>query len=294
MKRILVIGASGQVGNAIYSELKRKHKYQALVIGTYCTNPFSGGIYLDLSDRRSIYKALETVRPNIVYLCSAYTAVDRCEEDELSEIVNLDAPYYLARQAKAFNFKLIYFSSSYVFDGNLLENGYKETDTPNPLNTYGRQKLNAEREILHNAPAPIVIRTIGVFGRDFSRKNFVYQVVDNLSAGKRIFVPSDQYINPINCSNLAKYSIGLVDLNKSGIFNIAGLEIITKSDFAELIAYTFNLDVNLITPIPTSEMNSKALRPVNGCLSTEKIGSVFPNYRQIILAQSIKEMVNVV
>src|ERR1700722_9261824 len=131
--RILVTGASGQVGEALTRTLAPLGEVFA-----------PGRAELDLSDASSIRKAMREVRPRWVVNAGAHTAVDKAEsEPELAFAINAAGPAILAEEARALGAAMIHYSTDYVFDGSK-KTPWVESDRPNPLNVYGESKLAGE------------------------------------------------------------------------------------------------------------------------------------------------------
>lgn len=260
-KRVLVIGATGLVGSAL---MKILSNMDLKVIGTYYSQTAYDYEYLNLSSLKNINSLLEKYHPNEIYIAGAVSNVDYCEQSpEISYAVNVAAIKHLVKYSDANNTRLIFFSSSYVFNGNQ-DRPYTIYDSPMPLNMYGQQKLIAEKDILNGCEKNIVVRTIGVFGKEDARKNFGYKVVDNISLGKLVRVPTNQLLNPILSDDLASLTVKAVESDYRGLLHIAGQEEVSKYDFAVDIAKTFGLPVQSI--IPHNINVGKALRPANGCL----------------------------
>lgn len=117
----------------------------------------------------------------------------------------------------------------------------------------------------------IIARTMGVYGPEPQRKNFVYQVRKALEAGKPFRVPDDQFGNATYAPDLARIVIALAAQNQSGIWNVAGPDPrLRRSDFARLIAESYNLPVALIQPVATLALGQPAPRPEQGGLVVDK------------------------
>ena len=114
-------------------------------------------------------------------------------------------------------------------------------------------------------------RTSGVFGDDPKRKNFVNQLVDRLRAGETFDVPSDQLVTPTYAPSLAKAVITLADRGRTGVYHVAGPEIMRRDEFARLVADAFGLDPSLLRPRRTRELGLAAARPERAGLRTEKL-----------------------
>jgi len=222
--KLLVIGASGQVGGALMRLAPKEWE----VAGTYSGKPKAGLIHLDVSDRDEVFEVFEKTRPDAAMLTAAFTNVDLCET---------------------------YISTDYVFDG---ENGpYREDEIPNPLGYYAWTKLEGER-ITALTQEHLIIRTTGVYSADPDSLNFVMQVIKRLGAGETMRVPNDQYGSPTLADSLAEGIMSLLRLGKTGIYNIAGSDFMDRYSFALLIADMFDLDKRLITPIDTPSLGQKA------------------------------------
>lgn len=144
---IAVLGASGQLGSAFVR-----------LLGDSCLPTTRTD--LDLLEPNSIDPWVASVHPEILINCAAYTAVDAAEADpETARAVNAVAVGELARACRAVEARFITFSTDYVFDGEK-DDGYVETDQPNPLNVYGQTKLEGERHALGANPATLVVRNI--------------------------------------------------------------------------------------------------------------------------------------
>lgn len=263
--KVLVIGASGQVGGAIMRLSPKNWE----VIGTYSGKHKPGLIHLDVSNRDEVFEVFKRARPDVVILSAAFTNVDLCETDkERADAVNVSGPLNVCDASMKYGSKMVYMSTDYVFDG---ENGpYREDDAPNPLGHYAWTKLEGER-ITAFTPNHLIIRTTGVYSADPDSLNFVMQVIKRLGAGESMRVPSDQYGTPTLADNLADGILTLLTLGKTGIYNVAGSDFMDRYSFALLIADIFGLDKSLIAPIDTPSLGQKARRPLRAGLVVEKI-----------------------
>lgn len=257
--RSLIIGASGLVGSAlkrrlphalegVHKELDRKKD--------------KGKVHIDLTKYETMFRVFADYRPNIVYLPAAIAHVDKCEGVGTNH-VNVLGSTTVLRLCEQFESKLIFFSSSYVFDGKS-EIPYLPNAEKNPLNNYGIQKSTVEDLILRSDAKFTIIRTVGVFGVEKAKKNFAKQVISTIFAGKKIHVPNDQYMNPILSDDLARISVLLAE-KENGLFHVAGDTSLTKYEFAVRIAKYFGLEGNVVG-ISSEEMKQVARRPRMGSL----------------------------
>jgi dTDP-4-dehydrorhamnose reductase len=253
--KILIIGASGLLGRHCFVEAKRRgHR----VMGTYRQHPLPDLVAIDADE-------VTKFKPDAVLFAAGYTHVDGCEtHPQRAKRDNIYLPAKWAMEGIPF----LYFSTSYVFDGS--QETYTESDPPHPLNFYGATKREGEEAVqcVMNG-GETIIRTMGVFGIERSRKNFVCQVIDRLSMGESMAVPDDQFGNATFAPDLARIALDL--LGSSGCFHVAGPDpMLQRSQLAVTIAQKCGLDPSLIIPTPTADLNQKAPRPRYAGLVTNK------------------------
>jgi dTDP-4-dehydrorhamnose reductase len=164
----------------------------------------------------------------------------------------------------------VYYSTDYIFDG---ENGpYTETDKPNPVNFYGKTKLEAERVVQRELKeAFLIIRPCSIYGYEKGGTNFAMHVLNNLQAGRAVTAFCDQYGTPTYVEDLSKVSLQLFDSKKRGIFNITGPDFINRAQFSQAVAEVFGLDAGFIKEINSSEGKQLAKRPLKGGLKIDKL-----------------------
>lgn len=159
-KRYLLIGATGQLGRQLLSDLSGD------VLGL-------GRDQLDLSTERKLIisqlgQLLDRYQPDLIINAAAYTAVDRAQSEQaLAEQVNAWFPGQLGIMAKGM--PVLHFSTDYVFDGTL-KRAYTESDETAPLGVYGMTKLMGELAILESHAKATVIRcswVVGAYGQNF-------------------------------------------------------------------------------------------------------------------------------
>lgn len=266
--RVLVIGGTGLVGNALVRAwTARGHETAA---ATYHCHPSPGFLRLDMQDEAAVREALRRFPAEVVAVPAANPHVDYCETHPAeTRAVNVAGTLNVARAAKDAGARMVFYSSDYVFDGK--KGSYSEDDAPNPLNEYGRQKAETEAGVLAMDPRNLVIRTSGAYGWQWEPKNFVLQVRAKLSARQPMTIAGDLVYNPTYAENMAAVTADLVEARASGIFHVVGSEPISRYDFAVMVAQTWGLDASLLESVPSSRFSSPTPRPKQSSLLTGKV-----------------------
>lgn len=271
--RALVIGGSGQIGGWLLHHLAdRGHE----AVGTYTEHPYPGLVRLDAADREASAARIREQRPEVVFYPAGFTWVDGCERDpDRARRENMEQPLHLARATADVGGRFVYFSTDYVFDGR---HGPDDEDAPtNPLNEYGRSKLEAERALASElGDRQLTLRTSWVFGPERQGKNFAYQLVRTLQAGKELPCPSDMVSSPSYGPDVARAAVVLAERSASGLLHVAGPDVLSRFDFARGLAAGFGLDPTRVVPRLTAELVQGAPRPLQGGLSTHRLESQAP------------------
>ena len=289
--KILLAGASGQLAQELQPILLSLGE----VIAVDRTR-------LDLSRPESIRQAMAEIQPDLVVNAGAYTAVDKAEsEPELANAVNGIAPGILAEECEKLGASLIHFSTDYVFDGSH-GSAYLETDSTNPLGTYGKSKLAGEEAIRKAGNRHIIIRTAWVYGNG-GKGNFVKTMLRLGKEREEIRVVADQIGSPTWTRDLAEAISQIIPLLGSetfGTYQYTNSGVCSWYDFAiaifeEAAKLGLPLKVQRVIPITTSEYPTPAKRPAFSVLSTVKISALLgthpPHWRQGLrqmLAREVK------
>lgn len=267
--RILVTGADGQLGQALVEVLSNNLDYNVVGLSKQ---------QFDIVKYSNAF--LDEKKPELVINAAAYTSVDEAESN-LKDAFNINhiGVKNLAISCASKNIPLIHFSTDYVFDGN--KDGYwHENDDVNPLNTYGESKLAGEKEIIKHCSKFLIFRTSWVFSD--KSNNFVSSILKMAKKKNAIKIVSDQWGNPTCTYEIARIITKILpDINgKWGIYNIAQGPSTNWYEFSKKIinlAKSRNLikkEIN-ISEINSSQYVTKAKRPKNSKLSTDKLTNVF-------------------
>ena len=266
--KALLIGSNGFLGSAVLNGLRNLFD----ILPTSKNRLDKKTIYLDVTDLNNVIEVVKEYNPTIIINCSAFTDVDMCEvEKSISRKINVVGVENIIKAANK-RMKIIHISSDYVFDG---ENGpYSEDDLPNPLNYYGRCKLESENVLIGSTKPYVIFRPNVLFNENLCYNSFFSWVINSLNSKKEINIVDDQISNPTYIPDLinAIFTSTLIDYR--GILHIGSNDFINRYEFSKNISKIFNLDNSYIKKIKTCELNQTAKRPLNSSLKIDKIKDV--------------------
>lgn len=268
---ILLTGANGQVGRELQRALAPLGEIAAVDMA-----------HLDLADSDAVRKQVRELQPRIIVNAAAYTAVDHAEsEPELARAVNAVAPGVLAAEAKRYDAILVHYSTDYVFDGEK-SGPYTEDDPPNPLNVYGRSKLEGERAIAASGCRHLTLRTSWVYGT--RGRNFLLTMLRLATERRALRVVDDQIGAPTWCREIADATAGLLAKPElavpgaDGLYHLCAGGLTSWFGFARAIFDSprlrrLGIDPPVVEPIPSSAYPTPARRPMNSRLDCSRLAS---------------------
>jgi dTDP-4-dehydrorhamnose reductase len=224
----------------------------------------------------SIEKMVERCKPDIIINAAGITNVEECEKNpELAKKVNVDIAKNLAIVSNKYKIKFVQISTDHLFSGE--RQMMSEVDLVSPKNIYALTKYEAETKVQESCPDALIIRT-NFYGWGSSyRKSFSDYIIDSLRLGKEITLFDDVFFTPIFIKNLVLSVHNLINLEKRGVFNIAGDKRVTKFYFGKKIAEIFKLDSNLIRLGYLKNRQDLINRPFDMSLSNNKISHALGN-----------------
>ena len=268
----MIVGGSGLLGGHLIQFAKNEFE----LVATFNSHPFEmegcRSIYMNIKDCDKTKSAIIKERPDLVSLTAAQRNVDYCERnhDEVRK-VNVEGARNVALASKEVEAKFIYLSTDLVFDGT--RKRYDEDDETNPLNHYGKTKLEGENEV-SNAKEDSAIARVSVlydwnlFDHTF---NFVAWVYNNLKRGKQMRLFTDQYRNATYIKNACEALLGIYKRDEKGVFHLAGKNCVNRHYIGKKVAEIFGFDDDLISTCTSDEGDWLAKRPKRCCLSVEKM-----------------------
>ena len=263
--KILITGSSGFLGKNLYERLKRQNK----IVGVDKNKSEFTDYLIDLADTKETEGLIKIVTPDIIIHTAALSNVDYCETHrEEAYNANIQVTKNLIDGLENQKAKFIFISSDYVYDG--IRGNFNEESKPNPLNYYGKTKLEAE-EIVKRYKNYLIIRPTVMFGWDEGGKNFFMQLFQNQKEKKLMKVPIDQYSNPTYVNLLVEIIYKSILKNLTGTFIATGPETINGYDFGLKISNVLDFDKKLILPVKTKDLGQIAQRPLNCGTCSSKI-----------------------
>lgn len=256
--KYLITGGTGQLGYDIIKELINRNEKDYLA-------PSSKK--MDITNQKQVEKIILNYKPDIIFHCAAYTAVDKAEEDkENCYNVNVNGTKNIVEVAKRINAKVVYISTDYVFDGTK-KTEYETEDITNPINYYGYTKLLGEKEV-QQLNDYLIVRISWVFGEN--GKNFVKTMLNLAETKTELSIVSDQIGSPTYTKDLSKLLLDMIENNKKGLFFATNEDFCSWYEFAEYIFKINNINIKL-NKILTKDYKTLAKRPLNSKLSKNKL-----------------------
>lgn len=257
----LITGGTGQLGSELRKYLDEKQLDYVSV----------GSKELDITDRHAVESLIHSLKPEVIYHCAAYTAVDMAEDEgkEANQLVNVAGTNNVAKAAEEVGATLVYISTDYVFDGSKKEE-YTVEDLTNPKNEYGCAKLKGELAVKELTTKHYIVRTSWVFG-EFG-PNFVYTMQRLAGSYDKLTVVSDQIGRPTWTRTLAEFMTFLVDEKADyGTYHLSNDGSCSWYEFAKEILKDEEVEV---APVTSAEYPQKAYRPKHSVMDLSKAKAI--------------------
>ena len=290
--KILVTGVAGQLGHDVMNEL---HKRGMEGIGSDIAPEYAGipdgsavesmpYVSMDITNASAVKEVFESIKPDAVIHCAAWTAVDLAEDDDKIEkvfAINEGGTANIAECAKEAGIKMMYISTDYVFDGKGEKPWEPDCTDYAPLNVYGESKLAGEKAVSDRLSSFFIVRIAWVFGKN--GKNFIKTMLNVAKTHDKLKVVCDQVGTPTYTYDLARLLVDMIQTEKYGYYhatNEGGY--ISWYDFAkeifrqaaELGHDEYSVDRLTVEAVTTAEYgSSKAVRPFNSRLDKTKLSA---------------------
>lgn len=266
---ILGTGLSGLVGSRIVELLGSKYQFEDL---SYDTG-------VDISNRDQVFAKVKKSQAEWILHLAAKTDVDSCEkEKELGKKsaawkINVEGTRNIVEAAKAFDKRVIYVSTDFVFDGN--KEFYTEDDKPKPINWYSVTKHEGEILTLSNNKNLVVRFAYPYRAKCPNKLDFVHAIFNKLSNGEKIEALTDHVFTPTFIDDIAFAIDILVDKKASGIYHVVGESFLTPFEAAQLVARVFSLRADLVNKTTIKEFyKNRAPRPFKLAMKNDRISKL--------------------
>ena len=259
---ILILGANGQLGQAMTARLGGRHE----VVARTRTQ-------LDITQAADIAGALRSLRPQVVINCAAYTNVDGAQDEPVGALaVNAWGPLNIVRAAREIDATVVHFSTDFVFDGETTQ-PYRESDPPRPQGTYAVSKLLGEW-FTAELPRAYVLRVESLFG-GANAKSSVDFLLKAIRDGKEARAFSDRVVSPSYVDDVVEATSALLERDAPpGLYHCVNSGLTTWFELAQELARLAGRPDAVITPVPMNNAGLKTPRPRFAALSNAKLASV--------------------
>src|SRR3989344_7582878 len=263
-KKILLIGASGMLGKQLMRDFSKEFN----VTGTYNKKEKTGLIHLDITNKLEVSQVIEREAPDIVVLASAKTNVEQCElEPDDTYKTNVEGVRNVVQSVG--NRLLIFISTEAIFDGTKKE--YYEDDSANPLNIYGRSKLEGEL-IVKTLPNYLICRTCRLYTSERTSPKFMNMIINNLREGKSVKTPVETNGNASFVEDVSSAILQLIRKGTRGVYHVCSPDSNSFYNTALKIAEIFNADSSLVIPVDKDHFNTKVKRQSSVLKITKLLG----------------------
>lgn len=272
-KRIMLLGARGQIGQAL----------QATALPADWDLAAYGRAECDILDHRAVQNALQNHKPDLIINAAAMTAVDKCEtEEEQAMAANFEAPANLAAQCASLDVPLIHLSTDYVFDGKDGEIPYMPNSPMNPLSVYGYSKMMGEEAVRHELAWHAILRVSSVFSAFAT--NLLTKTLQSIDQRDELKIVTDQKSCPTPAQDIAKALVKMATTiltgrsDVFGTFHLCGADPVTRLEFVQGImdAYTpYTSRRPKLLPALSSDFPGFAVRPSYSVLDCTRIREIY-------------------
>lgn len=257
--KVLVTGASGQLGYDVVRELtKRGHE----AVGVSSKE-------MDITDQAQVKKMITEANVDVVMHGAAYTAVDAAEDNEAQcRLVNANGTENIAVVCKKLDIPMVYISTDYVFDGQGTR-PWEPEDERHPLNVYGQTKYEGELAVQKYLEKYFIVRIAWVFG--INGNNFIKTMLKLSKTHDTLTVINDQIGSPTYTYDLARLLVDMMETDKYGIYHATNEGLCSWYEFAVEIFRQAGISMNVI-PVTSAEYKAaKAKRPFNSRMNKDKL-----------------------
>jgi len=290
--KVLVTGSNGLVGGYVVQQLLQAGHMVFASSRTADQSAFNAPNYrfvqMDFTDPYALDAAFEAIQPEVVVHSGALSKPDDCEKDQAEAYrINTVGTVQLLLNAAASKSFFIFLSTDFVFNGK--EGMHGERDPADPVNYYGRTKLEAEEAVKEYEHGWAIVRTVFVYGSPlYGRDCFVTMISKKIRNREGYKVVADQERTPTYVGDLAKGIAAITEKKAEGIFHLCGPEVLSPYGMAMEVAEYLGMEAPFLEPVTTSSLNALAQRPLKSGLDISRAREVL-GYAPLSFQEGLKK-----
>jgi dTDP-4-dehydrorhamnose reductase len=288
--RILLTGASGQLGNYLLRELRHHDLAVVAWSGSRADVRFGYAVQpVDLARPAAVETAFQAARPTLVIHTAALARVDACyRRPRRARHINTQGAALLAQLADRAGARLLHVSTDLVFDGE--RGNYREEDAPHPLSVYARTKAEAETAVLAS-PRAVVVRVGPLFGPSLAaRPAFFSEQVAALRQGRPLPLFEDEWRSPLGLTVAARALLAVARSDVTGLLHLGGPERLSRLEMGHRLARFLGCDPSVIVPTTHAQMPAPEPRPHDTSLDSSRWRGLFPGQPWPTWEEALREM----
>lgn len=272
-KTVLVTGGTGLLGKGMEETMPAGWRAVSLHQRDYrVTGSKARHIVLDIRDKRAVDRLFERSRFDAVVHAAGIASVDYVENHYAESLEsNIVGTLNVTSAARRAGVHLVYVSTNAVFDGKKAP--YRETDPVNPINKYGRLKVECERLVQETLERWTIVRPILMYGWNHAvtRPNPATWIHEKLLRGESVSMVTDVHENPLFNLSCGRALWAAIAKKPSGVFHLAGRDKVNRYEFALAVADAFGLDRSLVKPVTSKAFPGIAARPKDTTFVTTRM-----------------------
>lgn len=255
--KVAVMGATGLLGGAVCREcLARGHELLAYANRAHLVSRFSyNALSMPLGEFDPVMRELFDQWPDAVINCAAVSSPDTVDQDpRFARLINVEAARKLAEVSAHLGARFLHVSTDMVFDGS--KSPYRSTDQTNPMSEYGRQKLEAERQVLAVTDENLaIVRTTLLNGNSPRGNRSPHErILHALAEGRPPTLFTDEWRQTSSAENVAQLLVELLERpNLNGLYHWAGSDVISRYELGCRILRRFGFNEDRLNPSTLDE-----------------------------------------
>jgi dTDP-4-dehydrorhamnose reductase len=288
--RLFLTGGSGFLGHHLIQHAFNTFEVHYVVNNNYCTIQNAIPHKINLNNYHSTVQHISLLKPDFIVHLAAVADANYCQLFPWNSWkINVEATVNLAKIANEENIPFAFTSTDLVFDGT--QGNYSEEDTPNPVNKYGLQKLEAENLIRKFNPNAAVFRLPLMFGKSYTQKqNYLTDLIAKLQRNEKVNLFTDEYRSICGANSVAQGILKLITKSAQGTFHLGGTETLSRYEFGILVAKTFCCNQALIHACKQEDFLMAAPRPKDVSLNSSK--AIYLGFRPLSSKEELRLIAN--